>query len=188
MIAPDFIEVYENAIPDGLCDAIIETFKTQEVMKAEQGIHQQMGPGEKGALYRKDASIQLDAVDKIMSGEVYGSLNQALNDYVEKYPQLKEMSIRSFGVKIQKTEPTGGYHKFHCEQTDLEVASRVLVWSIYLNEVDEGGETEFIYQARRLYAKKGSIVIFPAAYTHTHRGNPPISGVKYIATGWYCVY
>jgi hypothetical protein len=27
--------------------------------------------------------------------------------------------------------------------------------------------------------------IFPAAFTHTHRGNPVYSKDKYIATGWF---
>jgi hypothetical protein len=188
MEAPDFIEVYENAIPNQLCDAIVEVFETQDVLKPIQGSLQVMNVKESGELYRKDSSIALEEVNGAMASEVYSSLNETLLAYIEKYPQLKEMSLRSHGVKIQKTEPTGGYHKFHCEMGGILVTSRVLTWSIYLNDVDEGGETEFIFQAKRLKAIKGNIVIFPAAYTHTHRGNQPISGDKYIATGWYCVY
>jgi hypothetical protein len=55
---------------------------------------------------------------------------------------------------------------------------------IYLNDVEEGGETEFLYQKRRVQAKQGRLVMWPAAYTHTHRGNPPLSGDKYALTGW----
>ena len=60
-----------------------------------------------------------------------------------------------------------------------------MVWSIFLNDVEEGGETEFLYHSMRVKAKKGSMLLFPAGFTHLHRGNPPMSNTKYIATGWY---
>jgi hypothetical protein len=55
---------------------------------------------------------------------------------------------------------------------------------MYLNDVEHGGETEFLYQKRRVSAKTGRVVIWPAGYTHVHRGNPPLSGEKYLLTGW----
>jgi hypothetical protein len=54
----------------------------------------------------------------------------------------------------------------------------------YLNDVEEGGETEFLYQGVRVKPKKGTIILCPAAFTHTHRGNPPLSGDKYIINTW----
>jgi hypothetical protein len=50
--------------------------------------------------------------------------------------------------------------------------------------VEEGGETEFLYLSQRVKPKTGRLVIFPSGYVHTHRGNPPLSGEKYIMTGW----
>ena len=65
---------------------------------------------------------------------------------------------------------------------------RFLVWSIFLNDVEEGGELEFLNYPVRVKPKKGSMVLFPPYFTHLHRGNPPISNNKYIATGWYYVF
>ena len=59
-----------------------------------------------------------------------------------------------------------------------------MAWMVYLNDVEEGGETEFLYQKRKVKPKKGTILIWPGGYTHLHRGNPPMSD-KYIATGWW---
>jgi hypothetical protein len=57
---------------------------------------------------------------------------------------------------------------------------------IYLNPTREGDASSvFMVMGLRLQPKQGSVVLFPAAWTHTHRGNPVYSGDKYIATGWY---
>ena len=59
-----------------------------------------------------------------------------------------------------------------------------MVVIIYLNDGYGGGETEFLYQSLRIEPKMGKVIIFPAGWTHTHRGNPPIGGNKYILTSW----
>jgi len=66
----------------------------------------------------------------------------------------------------------------------MELSNRLLTRMVYLNDVEEGGETEFLYQSMRVKPKQGTLVIWPAAFTHTHRGNPPLSNSKYIVTGW----
>ena len=101
---------------------------------------------------------------------------------------MKNTGLRSIQQKLQYTPIGGGYHIWHYENDAMSVASRILTWTIYLNDVEEGGETEFLYQHKRVKAEKGNILIFPASFTHTHRGNPPISGDKYILTGWWNLF
>ena len=66
----------------------------------------------------------------------------------------------------------------------FENEPRAFVFSIYLNDVEEGGETEFLHFSKRVKPKTGRIVIWPAAFPYLHRGNPPLSGEKYILTSW----
>ena len=88
-------------------------------------------------------------------------------------------------VKIQKTIPSQGYHVWHVEHGQArENQKRVLVYTIYLNTVEEGGETEFLYYPKRVKPKQGTIILFPGALTHAHRGNQSLSNDKYIITGW----
>mgnify|MGYP005682711673 FL=1 len=85
---------------------------------------------------------------------------------------------------MQKTAPTEGYHMFHAENLNYNNNIRTMAWMVYLNDVEEGGETEFLYQKLKVKPAKGTVLIWPGGYTHLHRGNPPMSD-KYIATGWY---
>jgi len=88
-------------------------------------------------------------------------------------------------LKIQKTLPTEGYHVWHIEHgKGHSNEPRAFVFSIYLNDVEEGGETEFLHFSKRVKPKTGRIVIWPAGFPYVHRGNPPLSGEKYILTSW----
>jgi hypothetical protein len=88
-------------------------------------------------------------------------------------------------LKIQKTLPTEGYHVWHVEHAkDYMSSIRAFVFSIYLNDVEEGGETEFLHFSKRVKPKAGRIVIWPAGHPYLHRGNPPLKGEKYLLTSW----
>ena len=106
--------------------------------------------------------------------------------YLMKHPQMvSSVSTPVLStIKIQKTLPQGGYHVWHCEHANIETGRRFAFIILYLNDVVSGGETEFLYQSARVEASQGRLVLAPAAYTHMHRGNPPLKGEKYILTSW----
>ena len=181
MALPDFIDVYENAISDEICDSIIKEFeKSNETGAAFKE--------NEGQIYREDTVLYLNEPNLTLTANFNAELVRVSEAYRHKYSILKELSMKSFNIKVQKTEPSEGYHVWHCEQATPESITRIIVWTVFLNDVDEGGETEFLYQQRRVKASKGSLLLFPATFTHTHRGNPPLSNTKYIATGWFYLY
>ena len=97
--------------------------------------------------------------------------------------------LRPGAINLQRyTGGQGGYPYWHCElypkDASAETLHRHVLWTIYLNDGFAAGETEFLYQQRRIVPKAGSLLIAPAAFTHTHRGNRPVGGDKYIATSW----
>jgi hypothetical protein len=100
-------------------------------------------------------------------------------------------SLRPGRINLQKyIADEGGYPRWHCElhpqanDPASETLHRTLLWTIYLNDGFAEGETEFLHQGRKIAPKTGSLLIAPAAFTHTHRGNVPKGGNKYIATSW----
>jgi len=107
-------------------------------------------------------------------------------------PQISSLVDHIFQlgeINAQKYERnSGGYPYWHSEiypqKNSIEALHRNLLFMFYLNDVEEGGETEFVYQDLKIKPKAGTMVIAPAGFTHTHRGNVPISDNKYILTSW----
>jgi hypothetical protein len=179
------IGIYDNAMPKEWCDDVIKIF--------EQNI--------KSSLTRQEREkiIGTQKQDRSLSGfgilppkyieHFYKIFKKTLFHYSNQYPTFTEILDHptiSEDFKLQKTLPGEGYHLWHYENINVEkYINRVLVWTVYLNDIKEGGETEFLYQHKRISPKKGTICLFPAYFTHTHRGNPPLSNPKYIATGWH---
>ena len=177
-----FIGIYENAVPPALCEKLIEVFEETTNNKTGSAAFVQKNNTN---IMRNDLTTWLELAAPTLTEEFNDYMTRCLIEYANEYPILQDLSFSSYNIKIQKTEPGQGYHKWHCEQASYEVAYRMLVWTVYLNDVEEGGETEFLYHSERVKPTKGTIVFFPASWTHLHRGNPPLSNTKYIATGWY---
>lgn len=106
--------------------------------------------------------------------------------------QLSELArtcLRPGAINLQwYAAGEGGYPYWHCELYPRDPAGetlhRHLLWTLYLNDDFQAGETEFLFQERKIAPRTGSLLIAPTAFTHTHRGNRPEGGDKFIATSW----
>jgi hypothetical protein len=105
--------------------------------------------------------------------------------YCEKYIGLQYIKRHMiYDMKIQKTPPEGGFYRWHIEKDSHEHRDRFIAFMLYLNTVESGGETEFLHQRVKFKPSQGDFLMWPAGYTHLHRGDPPFSEDKYILTGW----
>lgn len=87
---------------------------------------------------------------------------------------------------IQKYPLGGAYHRIHADRGYGPIDQfRELVWMTYLNDVYTGGETEFMFYKLKIQPRKGLTIIWPAGWTHIHRGLPSSTTEKIIATGWF---
>jgi hypothetical protein len=187
MDKPTFIESYSNGASDDYCDRMIQRWEDLNSGKKSSCNGRMDGQITNGdSVSRKDYAYFFDIDAHDLAEETYHVLNRCLEQYLQKYPSLGSFNLSSTHIKVQKTPPKGGFHTWHCEQRGLKDALRILTWTIYLNDMPEGeAETEFLEYGIKVPAKKGMVCIFPAAWTHTHRGNAVYSHDKYIATGWY---
>lgn len=186
------IAIFDNAFDDEYCDQVIEFFNwSQEHNKTWS----RQDTEKFSEMYKSDTACSLH---KSLNERLFTSDNSNLvaefndtffdvwyKEYIKFFSVLN--NVERHGIiahKLQKTNPGEGYHIWHCEAGGMVTARRLGVYILYLNDVELGGETEFLYLRQRVEPKKGRLVIFPSGYVHTHRGNPPLSGEKYIMTGW----
>jgi len=134
-----------------------------------------------------DVIITSDLHNQIFS-EYYNELNKVVTKYKEKYKYCNDLQsnwglVENWG--IQKYQPDEGYFFRHYEKTGGPYIKRHLVFMTYLNDVSDGGETEFYYQKLKVKPETGLTLIWPAEWTFTHNGVTSPTQTKYIATGWY---
>lgn len=185
----DWIGVWPNFMSASVCDKYIEWYNRQR--DPSSGSYTNLGDGRhqfpNGSSGRQDTQILVNHNDNDLTSHCNQHIQSCLGHYLHEYGQISHESLMSNAVKFQHTPAGGGYHVWHYEAGGLQHCHRMLVWAIYLNDIppEDGGETEFFYQKRRINPTKGTVTIWPASFTHTHRGNLLFKGDKYILTGWY---
>lgn len=189
----DFIGIYQDVYPEGYCEHLISEF---ERLSAD-GAGENRRTSDNTTRHRKDdwqISLNLGVhtvapfEGHAATGMFFEGLQGCYEEYLEKFSVLNDGEVRATHVKMQRTDPGGGYHIWHGEQAGGVNSARVLVYMLYLNSLGEGegGETEFLYQRKRLVPKANTMLIWPAAFTHAHRGNTVLgNNSKYIVTGWF---
>jgi len=183
--SPHFIGSWFIQSP-AICDELINFFEKHQTNQT-QG--QTAGGLNLESKNSTDLSIRprdLDQADHEPVRNYLESLFECHKDYVEQWPFLKsimpKVEISSFN--IQRYQPGGHFLKTHAERTTVSTSHRVLAWMTYLNDIEDGGSTHFEHLDLDVQPQKGKTLIWPAEWTHAHRGNVVNSGTKYVITGW----
>ncbi|OFV92186.1 MAG: hypothetical protein A3G76_09790 [Acidobacteria bacterium RIFCSPLOWO2_12_FULL_65_11] len=169
-----------------VCDELIDYFKNSPAKVAGQ-----IGDGQVDKDIKDSVDLQI-SYEHFTDPPVFKYLNnltRVCQEYVEKYQASAALDAWGIAekVNIQHYAPGGGYKLWHCERWGKRMpsADRHLVFVTYLNNVSDAGGTEFLYQGITVQPKKGLTVIFPADWTHYHRGIVSPTEDKYIVTGWF---
>lgn len=95
-----------------------------------------------------------------------------------KFPMMSPMLSTAWhsGYQIQKS----GHYVWHQDSAFEYGRQRVLTFIWYLNTIEEGGGTGFMYKT--VQPETGKCVMFPATWNYVHCGFPAVN--KYIVTGW----
>ncbi|HEX3771250.1 MAG TPA: 2OG-Fe(II) oxygenase [Polyangiaceae bacterium] len=172
-----------------ICDGMVEFFETCDAFERAPGV---VG-STNGPMLDKQYKDSLDLfVDIRMKDARLQRYVDALLEVIEVYKKKYTFAFTSApwaiepGLSIQRYPPKGGFVVWHTERTSAmsHCVYRHLAFMTYLNDVAEGGETEFYYQDLRVKPRKGLSLIWPVDWTHTHRGVPAPNEVKTITTGW----
>lgn len=174
----------EYNIPDDICDGLVTLFEENKHLHKRGTVSTSKGESVNEA-EKASTDMSFYEFNHEIIHHYHWHLQNALNSYIEEYPEVKGIA-RFFpsAFNIQKYEPGEGYFKWHSER-NISNYNRCFVYMTYLNTVDDGGETEFKYQDLKISPKRGKTIIWPADWTHVHRGITSPTETKYILTGWY---
>ena len=205
----DFLEVYDYENFDSKCEQVCSYFDEIYDQEGQGALGEKnksltvplnLGGGWKtnknsGLSYFNKRRQKICATKSFNFGEdwfcnelVNSLIHKSVSSYVEKYPFLTKLNTTSQwrlcpSYNIQRyVGKEEGFFNLHNENSGSH-PYRMLVWMIYLNDAKCG--TEFPYQEKTVTPKTARTVIWPADWTHPHKGVTPNQGTKYIATGWF---
>ena len=179
----DLILVLEQFVPKNKCDDLIKLFESSPE-KMQEG---KIDLGRVDHSLKKCVENYYDFNDINQHTLVNDYLPLAIKKYKEKYICVNMWNFDIFPhYNVQKYHPTEAYYHLHCENSH-PLSSRVLAWMIYLNDVTDDGYTEFPIQGKKFQPRTGDLLIWPAYFTHPHKGIASKTQTKYIVTGW-CDY
>lgn len=183
---PHFIGAW-SSLPERQCAEMIEFFENHPDAQFPGRLGSRVDEQSKKSIDLGVDPLHLERPDYALFKPYFDQLQACFRDYVSQWEFLETfigpLQIGSFN--LQKYETGGHFSKLHSERTSIRYLPRLLVWMTYLNDVEEGGETEFPMYGLKIKPAAGKTVIWPAEWTHAHRGCPVLSGEKYIITGWF---
>ena len=179
----DFIGIYDNALSSDQCKEVISYMDESELERGAFGENSEIDTSIKDCWEMKGIITDGSAV----SNSILSVIQSFTSVYRKDYRSVDELSDWNIvnDYNLQKYEPGQGYHAVHCEASNIWSAPRVLAWMIYLNTVEDGGGTSFPAYDKVTDAVEGRFLIWPAYWTHVHKGVVSPTEKKYIATGWY---
>ena len=193
----DFIGVFEKAYTKEWCESAIRYFERMDKLGFGRSIQEIIGTPRHlkdtnnfntSRLYSQGENmlsiVGVPAIQDVFLETFWSCYNGIYRQMFSSLHPVETAPQMVYEMKIQKTKPGEGYHVWHWEQMSRSDVTRFMVIKVFLNDVEEGGETEWLYYPRRIKAKQGTLLIFPGNYTHTHRGNQPLNGSKYTINTW----
>ena len=164
-----YIKVYDDVFSPKECKELIGAFK--------EGEQEFISEDKRPQFYQV-------TLDEMKSREIVAKLTDKINEYADSIPVLDYMFPAKYSYEMVRIKRYRHDHddqfKDHVDVNDCESAKRFLSFILYLNDVEEGGETYFTGIGKYVVPKRGRLLIFPPLWMFPHRGNKTISNTKYI--------
>ena len=184
----DCIREYVDIVPKVLCEELIDFFETSLTFSTnlphKQCREMQLvgDPRPEAVQYKNLLFDYLYPLGIKYEEEVNAHCHK---DYKVNGPTFTEYFNTGFrSLQIQKYTPNDkGYPTVHVEDGPDHI-KKYLAVIIYLNDVEEGGETVFPMGGNAFEPCAGNVVIWPAGFPFWHCGKKSKSD-KYILTSWF---
>lgn len=173
------IAVYNNIFDDS--DLIIETAESMNEWRDATVYSQDTGDSSVSTSVRSNKILDVN-----WTAETTHSLFYEMDSLVESYIASYAMKYETSYKKLESSQilkyDVGEFYKQHYDTGPQ--FPRVISALLYLNDVESGGETEFVHFNIKVKPKAGRLVIFPSNYAYAHIAHPPKKGYKYVTVYW----
>jgi len=173
-----YIRVYDGDLEPAFCQRMTESFNSL------QRFQQPNGRGHRAGL-EHSAWTELN-VTRLSDEPFLGFFRSRINLALDRYNRDVGLGIqvpnsaKTADLILKRYRP-GADEQFELHFDSIhEVANRYLVLLWYLNDVADGGETDFPQLDTRVAAQQGRLLVFPPYWMFQHAGLAPRSGEKYI--------
>jgi prolyl 4-hydroxylase len=174
-----FIRWYDDDLDPALCQRMVESFH------GLSRFHQPNGRVARAGL--EDSAWTEINVTRYSDAALQGYFRERIDLGLERYNDdtgvgpIRIPNSPKTADLILKRYRAGGDEGFqpHFDAL-LEVSNRYLVLLWYLNDVADGGETEFPQLGIRVSPRAGRLLMFPPYWMYQHAGLPPRSNDKFI--------
>tara|TARA_B100000674_G_scaffold17858_1_gene12722 strand:+ start:466 stop:1071 length:606 start_codon:yes stop_codon:yes gene_type:complete len=193
----DTIGIFPNAFSEAECKSII--YKLEEGIKTGKAYEGMSGDGGVNVFKKSTDYNLLNEDDESLANLVMSRFNEYTDAYLNNYPHHNDYRHNMIVedktyyplLQIQKYDKgSGHYNAWHVEKECVDTAIRQFVYILYLNNVEEGGETGFLFKEEgnddyfKVKPNTGKLIIHPASWPYVHKGYMPESDDKYILTTW----
>ena len=172
----DFIHVYDDVLDSSTCNSLIEVFesnvdKHERIENSNKPNFTQFNLTENSKITKKIEQIHNLLLSKIFQ------YKKKYYEFVDSRCFPSEHAFEQFRIKRYVNDGNDMFDT-HVDVTDHESSRRFLSFLLYLNDVDNGGET--IFEGMAIKPKVGRMVVFPPLWMFPHIGTSPVSNSKYI--------
>jgi|SRR5579884_996906 hypothetical protein len=173
-----YVQCFDDALTGVFCAQMIDSFEKLARFHARNG---------RGVMTQLEQSAWTELnVSRVADAEMRDFFHAQAFRYLERYNANLGLTLpvpprdRLEDLRIKRYD-AAAHDQFqpHFDAVDY-TSNRYLVFLWYLNDVAEGGETEFPDLGLRIGARAGRLLMFPPYWMFQHAGLPPKSNDKYI--------
>lgn len=174
------IQVFDDALPADFCAQMVVSFDRSPHLHVANGRGYRRG-------FDHSAWTELN-ITPLADAGFKGFFIKQIDDHLARYnerlgltiPVPTRPRIEDIRVKRYRAGADEGFEPHYDSMDDK--ANRYLVFLWYLNDVAEGGETEFLNLGIKVAPRTGRLLMFPPYWMFQHTGLPPRSNDKYIVS------
>ena len=173
---PVGFEIYPNVIQD--CEEIIDYLNVKQLWQSSVQVIDSFSFVDE---QRTSTTAYIDMFD-FRNPECIYRMNKSVWEHMDDYAIAWRTSFSEIETVSVQRYNIGQQYGIHAD--DGPDIPRVISGLVYLNTVDEGGETYFPEFDLKIKPQMGTLVVFPSNFIYRHAALPPVSGEKYAAAFW----